>query len=57
MEERNSQSKEEKHVEFESQKLFPEPELSSDSFQKGDNEEKEVRNTDTPLIWKNLVMK
>ena len=51
IEERKPQSKEEKHVEFESQiELFPESEPSSDSLLKEDNVEKEAVSmyTDTP---------
>ena len=51
IEERKPQSKEEKHVEFESQiALFPESEPSSDSLLKEDSVEKETVSmcTDTP---------
>ena len=51
IEERKPQSKEEKHVEFESQiELFPESEPSSDCLLKEDNVEKETVSmyTDTP---------
>ena len=58
--ERKPQSTEEKHVEFESQiELFPESESNSDSLLKEDNMEKEAVSmySDTPLVWRNLVMR
>ena len=60
IEEGKPQSREEKHVEFESQiEPFPESEPSSDSLLKEDNVEKEAVSMyiHTPLVWRNLVMK